>query len=74
MKRATKQLLGTVLLTLSLVTGVAATDVTAESKGCADCHRTKSPALVMEWERSRHAGAEVECLDCHQADLGAEDA
>ncbi len=74
MKRTTKQLLGSVLLALSLAMGAAAEDVTVEGKGCADCHRIRSPALIMEWERSRHSSAGIGCLDCHQAPLGAEGA
>ena len=37
-------------------------------ENCADCHRKHTPALVMEWDRSKHAKAEVGCLDCHGAD------
>lgn len=40
----------------------------AQNKACADCHRRTSPALVLEWERSRHAEIEVGCLDCHGAE------
>jgi hypothetical protein len=40
----------------------------AQNKACADCHRKTSPALVMEWQRSRHAEYGVGCLDCHGAD------
>lgn len=38
-----------------------------DSQQCAACHRKQSPALVMEWERSRHGEAGVGCLECHQA-------
>ena len=34
---------------------------------CAECHMKQSPALVMEWQRSRHAANGVGCLDCHGA-------
>jgi hypothetical protein len=37
----------------------------AQNKACAECHRKTSPALVMEWQRSRHAEVDVGCLDCH---------
>ncbi len=37
------------------------------SSACVVCHRKQSPALVMEWERSRHADNEVGCVDCHGA-------
>ncbi len=42
--------------------------VTAANRGCVDCHRKDSPALVMEWEYSRHAQFGVGCVDCHKAD------
>ena len=38
------------------------------SAQCADCHRKLSPALVMEWERSRHGQNGVGCLECHGAE------
>jgi len=41
--------------------------VTSENSGCVDCHRKDSPALVMEWEHSRHAAVGVGCIDCHIA-------
>ncbi len=40
------------------------------SKACVDCHRKTSPALVMEWEQSRHAQYGIGCIDCHAADKG----
>ncbi len=39
----------------------------AQNQACVDCHRKTSPALVMEWQRSRHAEVRVGCLDCHGA-------
>jgi hypothetical protein len=48
--------------------------VTAANAPCVDCHRTDAPALVMEWERSRHAGLGVGCVDCHTAEKGEIDA
>jgi hypothetical protein len=39
-----------------------------QNKACADCHHKTSPALVMEWERSKHSKNQVGCLDCHGAD------
>src|SRR5512136_1830395 len=52
----------------------AATESASSSKSCVNCHRKQSPALVMEWERSRHAQMEVSCLDCHGANEGEPDA
>ncbi|MBI5882406.1 MAG: cytochrome C552 [Elusimicrobia bacterium] len=45
------------------------TPPSAESK-CVACHRKQSAALVLEWERSRHAKNGVDCLACHGADPG----
>ncbi len=44
--------------------------ITAANAGCVDCHRKDSPALVMEWEHSRHAHYGVGCYDCHRAEEG----
>ncbi len=44
--------------------------VTAVNEGCVSCHRKDSPALVMEWEHSRHAQFGVGCYDCHAAEEG----
>jgi len=41
---------------------------------CVACHRRQSPALVMEWERSRHAASGVGCAACHGANEGEADA
>jgi len=48
--------------------------VTAENQGCVECHRKDSPALVMEWDRSRHAAFGVGCVDCHGAEKEDADA
>ena len=48
--------------------------VTADNKGCVDCHRKNGPAMVMEWERSGHAQYGVGCVDCHGAAEGEADA
>ena len=48
--------------------------MTAANRACVDCHNRDSPALVMEWEESRHAELGVGCLDCHKAVRGEPDA
>jgi hydroxylamine dehydrogenase len=48
--------------------------VTAANAACVDCHRRDAAALVMEWERSRHAQYGVGCVDCHAAEKGEVDA
>ena len=42
----------------------------AEDNRCVGCHSKTSPALVMEWKRSRHAAAGIGCLECHSAQEG----
>jgi len=42
--------------------------VTKANEACVDCHTKDSPALVMEWEHSRHAQFGVGCYDCHRAE------
>ena len=39
---------------------------------CAECHRQETAAVVHQFEMSGHAGANVSCLDCHQAHEGQE--
>jgi hypothetical protein len=48
--------------------------VTALNRGCVDCHRQRSAALVMQWEASRHAKVGIGCVDCHQAKAEEPDA
>jgi hydroxylamine dehydrogenase len=48
--------------------------VTRTNKGCVDCHRRDSPALVMQWEDSLHAQYGVGCMECHQGEKGEPDA
>ncbi len=48
--------------------------VTGLNKGCVDCHRKDSPALVMEWEHSRHSKVGIGCFECHTAEEGEIDA
>lgn len=48
--------------------------VTAVNKNCVDCHSKDSPALVMEWEYSKHAKVGIGCLECHSAEKGEIDA
>ncbi len=48
--------------------------ITTSNQMCVTCHRNQAPALVMEWERSRHAQKGIGCVDCHKADNGDIDA
>ncbi len=48
--------------------------VTGPNSGCVSCHQKDSPALVMEWEHSRHAKVGIGCVECHTANKGEPDA
>lgn len=37
---------------------------------CAECHRRETAAMVVEFERSRHAAKGINCLDCHRPVAG----
>ena len=42
--------------------------VLVEASGkCAECHRHGTPAIIDQYERSKHAAQGVNCLDCHRA-------
>ena len=43
----------------------AAEDLDAAARQCVNCHTKNSPAIVADWEASRHAEVGVSCLDCH---------
>ncbi len=43
------------------------TSALVEATGkCAECHRHETPAIINQFERSRHAVKGVNCLDCHR--------
>lgn len=39
-----------------------------QAKACINCHKEENPGLFADWTMSRHASANITCLDCHQAD------
>jgi len=39
-----------------------------QALACIECHRAHSPGIFIDWTMSRHAGASISCLDCHQAE------
>lgn len=43
-------------------------------KECVSCHTKSSVGLTKQWEKSAHAKAQVNCLDCHQANSDDADA
>jgi hypothetical protein len=53
-------------------TGQPTADLVRASGKCAECHARETPAIVHEYERSRHAVKSVNCLECHQPMPGQE--
>ena len=47
-------------------------DMVAATGRCATCHREETPAIVVEYEASRHASVGTSCLDCHGLQDGQE--
>jgi hypothetical protein len=39
-----------------------------QARACIECHKTESPGIFADWANSRHASANITCLDCHQAE------
>jgi hydroxylamine dehydrogenase len=44
-----------------------------EAVACIECHKNEHPGLFTDWAQSRHASANITCLDCHQADASDKD-
>ncbi len=44
-----------------------------EGVACIECHKTENPGLFADWAQSRHASANITCLDCHQAEPSDQD-
>ncbi len=44
-----------------------------EALGCISCHKKENPGLFADWANSRHASANITCLDCHQAEASDPD-
>ena len=39
-----------------------------EAMACIECHKREHPGLFADWAQSRHASANITCLDCHMAE------
>ncbi|MDA8242943.1 MAG: multiheme c-type cytochrome [Elusimicrobia bacterium] len=55
------------VLAAAFCLAAAARPASAAGSVCVGCHKAQSAALVMEWERSKHARNGVDCLACHKA-------
>jgi hypothetical protein len=66
--------LGVIAILLTTVLAATAFAAPPKEATCEGCHKASAPALVMEWEASKHAREGVGCLDCHAADAKDVDA
>ena len=41
---------------------------------CVECHTKESPGIIGQWMDSKHADAEISCIDCHAAEVEDVDA
>lgn len=48
-------------------------DVTKNAQKCIDCHTNVNRGIVADWANSRHAHANITCLDCHGANPADKD-
>ena len=39
-----------------------------EAVACIQCHKRENPGIFADWANSRHANANITCLDCHKAE------
>ena len=44
-----------------------------QAVACIECHKREHPGMFADWAKSRHASANISCLDCHQADPSDKD-
>jgi hypothetical protein len=44
-----------------------------EGLKCVKCHRSETPGLTEEWNKSQHGQSGVNCLDCHAAETRDKD-
>ena len=47
--------------------------VPAEGIACIECHKVTTPGIFTDWAKSRHANANITCIDCHLIQPGDED-
>jgi hypothetical protein len=48
-------------------------NVSEDAKECIDCHAKESGGIVADWASSRHAHANITCLDCHRTGVADSD-
>lgn len=64
----TKGVLNKLIHTLIFALVAIAPLMAVENQVCISCHESQTPALVKEWQFSRHGQAQVGCVDCHETE------
>ncbi|WP_027184338.1 multiheme c-type cytochrome [Desulfovibrio inopinatus] len=41
--------------------------MTDQAVACIECHKQTTPGIFGDWAKSRHASANISCIDCHMA-------
>jgi len=44
-----------------------------EGVACVECHKATTPGIFADWAKSRHANANITCIDCHLVQPGDQD-
>ena len=47
--------------------------ISKEALACIECHKSETPGIFNDWANSRHANANITCIDCHLADEADKD-
>ena len=47
--------------------GFTLTEISPQTKACAECHKKESPSLYTQWGSSKHYRGNVGCYECHMA-------
>jgi len=47
--------------------------ISPEGVACIECHKATTPGLFSDWAKSRHANANITCIDCHLVQPGDQD-
>jgi len=52
---------------LLIVLGVATVFIASKAMAdvCVNCHKKTNPAIVSDWQSSKHAGSKISCAACH---------
>lgn len=54
-----------IIITSSIILLVLISSVNAQTNKCVECHYSKTPNIVRDWQMSKHAENEVSCSVCH---------